>query len=106
MARVMICPSCQSKGAVPDNTRAARIRCPKCGVVFDIEPDEIGKQPTTPQGHARSGPVDAPRPHSLAGGIAGSAAQPASTNSGSLAATTPTTGGQPARAVLLYALLG
>ena len=36
MARVVICPSCQSKGAVPDNAKVARIRCPKCGVVFDV----------------------------------------------------------------------
>ena len=35
MARVVICPSCQSKGAVPENAQIARVRCPKCGVVFD-----------------------------------------------------------------------
>ena len=36
MARVVICPSCQSKGSVPDNAAAARIRCPKCGHAFDV----------------------------------------------------------------------
>ncbi|MGO9469812.1 MAG: trypsin-like peptidase domain-containing protein [Isosphaeraceae bacterium] len=36
MARVVICPSCLSKGSVPDNAAAARIRCPKCGHAFDV----------------------------------------------------------------------
>ncbi len=36
VARVVICPSCQSKGSVPDNAAAARIRCPKCGHAFDV----------------------------------------------------------------------
>ena len=30
MAKVVICPSCQSKGSIPDEAQVARIRCPKC----------------------------------------------------------------------------
>ena len=35
MARVVVCPSCQSKGAVPEDAKVARIRCPRCGVIFE-----------------------------------------------------------------------
>ena len=37
MAKVVICPSCQSKGSIPDDSKAARIRCPKCGEMFDVK---------------------------------------------------------------------
>ncbi|MFI5458051.1 MAG: trypsin-like peptidase domain-containing protein [Isosphaerales bacterium] len=37
MAKVVICPSCQSKGSVPDGAQAARIRCPNCGQTFDVK---------------------------------------------------------------------
>ena len=37
MPKVVICPSCQSKGSIPDNAPAARIRCPKCGQTFDVQ---------------------------------------------------------------------
>jgi len=37
VAKVVICPSCQSKGSVPDGAQAARIRCPKCGQTFDVK---------------------------------------------------------------------
>ena len=37
MARVVFCPSCQSRGSIPDGGEAARIRCPKCGQTFDIK---------------------------------------------------------------------
>jgi len=37
MAKVVICPSCQSKGSVPDGAQVARIRCPKCGQTFDVK---------------------------------------------------------------------
>ncbi len=36
MAKVVICPSCQAKGAIPDDAQVARIRCPKCGFVHRI----------------------------------------------------------------------
>ena len=35
MAKVVICPSCQSKGSIPDDAQPARIRCPKCKQTFD-----------------------------------------------------------------------
>jgi S1-C subfamily serine protease len=35
VAKVVICPSCQSKGSIPDDAQPARIRCPKCKQVFD-----------------------------------------------------------------------
>ena len=35
LPRVVICPSCQSKGSIPDDAQPARIRCPKCKQVFD-----------------------------------------------------------------------
>ena len=37
MAKVVICPSCQSKGSIPDEVKASRIRCPKCGQMFDVK---------------------------------------------------------------------
>src|SRR5262249_47290540 len=37
MPRVVICPSCQSKGSIPDGTKVAKIRCPKCGQVFEVQ---------------------------------------------------------------------
>lgn len=35
MAKVVICPSCGSKGSIPDDAQPARIRCPKCKQTFD-----------------------------------------------------------------------
>jgi S1-C subfamily serine protease len=35
VAKVVICPSCQSKGSIPDDAQPARIRCPKCKQTFD-----------------------------------------------------------------------
>ena len=37
MAKVVTCPSCQSKGSIPDDAKAGRIRCPKCGEMFDVK---------------------------------------------------------------------
>ena len=36
LSRVVICPSCGSKGSVPDNAPAARIRCPACKAIFEV----------------------------------------------------------------------
>ena len=36
MAKVVTCPSCQAKGSIPDDSKAARIRCPKCSQMFDV----------------------------------------------------------------------
>ncbi len=37
MAKVVICPSCQYQGSIPDEIQAKRIRCPKCKESFDVE---------------------------------------------------------------------
>ncbi len=37
MAKTVICPSCQSKGSIPDGAQVAKIRCPKCGQTFDVK---------------------------------------------------------------------
>jgi hypothetical protein len=47
VAKVVICPSCQAKGAIPDDAPVARIRCPKCGIVYKISP-ELGAAPAAP----------------------------------------------------------
>ena len=36
MARVVICPSCQYQGSIPDDVKPKRIRCPKCKETFDV----------------------------------------------------------------------
>jgi regulation of enolase protein 1 (concanavalin A-like superfamily) len=54
VAKVVICPSCQSKGSIPDESKAARIRCPKCGEMFDVKaasggpPSGATKKPGAP----------------------------------------------------------
>jgi S1-C subfamily serine protease/regulation of enolase protein 1 (concanavalin A-like superfamily) len=37
VAKTVICPSCQSKGSIPDGAQVAKIRCPKCGQTFDVK---------------------------------------------------------------------
>jgi hypothetical protein len=52
VAKVVICPSCQAKGSVPDGAQVAKIRCPKCGQSFDVkaatqaQPSGTAKKPT------------------------------------------------------------
>jgi S1-C subfamily serine protease/regulation of enolase protein 1 (concanavalin A-like superfamily) len=36
VARIVICPSCQYQGSLPDEAQPKRIRCPKCKEVFDV----------------------------------------------------------------------
>jgi S1-C subfamily serine protease len=36
VAKVVICPSCQNQGSIPDEIQAKRIRCPKCKESFDV----------------------------------------------------------------------
>jgi S1-C subfamily serine protease len=36
VAKVVICPSCQYRGSIPDEVQAKRIRCPKCKESFDV----------------------------------------------------------------------
>jgi Trypsin-like peptidase domain len=45
--KVVICPACQSKGAVPDGAVAAKIRCPKCGQTFDVKAATASSPSTT-----------------------------------------------------------
>ncbi len=85
MSKVVICPSCQAKGAIPDDARVARIRCPKCGTVYKIGA-EVGAGPAAPPPLA-SGPGRRRVP--AAGAPLAPAAGAASNNP-----------------VLLYALLG
>ena len=47
MARVVTCPSCQAKGSVPDESKAARIKCPKCGQMFEVKGAAGGPASTT-----------------------------------------------------------
>ena len=58
MAKVVICPSCQSKGSIPDESKAARIRCPKCGEMFDVKAASSGPASGTMK---KSGSSAAPR---------------------------------------------
>ena len=37
VAKVVICPSCQYQGSIPDEVQAQRIRCPKCKQTFDVK---------------------------------------------------------------------
>ena len=65
MAKVVTCPSCQAKGSVPDDAKAARIRCPKCGQMFDIKGASGGATSTSmkkPGSSAGARPSAAPRP--------------------------------------------
>ena len=36
MPKVVICPSCQYQGSIPDEVAAKKIRCPKCKEAFDV----------------------------------------------------------------------
>jgi S1-C subfamily serine protease len=36
LSRIVICPSCGSKGSIPDNAPAARIRCAACKGIFEV----------------------------------------------------------------------
>jgi regulation of enolase protein 1 (concanavalin A-like superfamily) len=109
--RVVICPSCQSKGAVPEDAKVARIRCPRCGVIFDVSAD-AGPSGSVPAPGARrpaSPPPIAPSParydesdvvHNAPSGTHGPVGRrsPAPAPAGASAAAGNT--------VLLYALLG
>jgi hypothetical protein len=109
VARVVICPSCQSKGAVPENTQVAKIRCPKCGVVFDAGAvaGRSGSAPTagartaaSPAGASRSAFDDLENVESEA------PAAPAGRGSAGRRSSSPAAAGALGNPVLLYALLG
>ncbi len=67
MAKVVICPACQSKGSIPDESKAARIRCPKCGEMFDVKGASGGPPSATMKKPGSSaGPRPAAKPKSSA----------------------------------------
>lgn len=90
MARVVICPSCQAKGAIPDDAQVARIRCPKCGFVYRIGGETAAEPPSLTAAALSS---SAQRRVSPGPGPARTPAAPASVNLAS-------------PRVVLYALLG
>ncbi len=47
MAKVVTCPSCQAKGSIPDDSKATRIRCPKCSQMFDVKGAAGGQSSTS-----------------------------------------------------------
>ncbi len=47
MAKVVTCPSCQAKGSIPDDSKATRIRCPKCSQMFDVKGAAGGQTSTS-----------------------------------------------------------
>src|SRR5262249_23679680 len=90
VARVVICPSCQSKGSVPDHANVARIRCPQCGTVFQVEPAAVA-----PESAVASRPAESSATARAAGPGAGGRRSP-----------TRAEGGHAGRPVLLYTVLG
>ncbi|MGP0066622.1 MAG: trypsin-like peptidase domain-containing protein [Isosphaeraceae bacterium] len=108
MARVVICPSCQSKGAVPDNAQVARIRCPKCGFVFEAGGD-AGPSGASPAAGARK-PSSQPEFASSSAfddlESVESEAPAASVGRGSPGRRPSAFGSASEKPVLLYALLG
>jgi S1-C subfamily serine protease len=109
VARVVICPSCQSKGAVPDTARVARIRCPKCGTVFDTGA-EAGQSASVPTAGARkpaSAPPAASRPafDDLENVESEAPAGPGGRGSAGRRSSAPAPN-ESGKHVLLYALLG
>ncbi len=112
MAKVVICPSCQYKGSIPDELQPKRIRCPACKEVFDV------------RGAAQSSAGPAKRPGAAKRPVAASAsasasasafddldnAEPlapvASSGSRRVAAGRSGSGGGPGHSPLVYAALG
>ena len=97
MAKVVVCPSCQAKGAIPDDAQVARIRCPKCGIVYKIgaEADTGPAQPPPVAGASRSGSGHRRVP------AAAAAAPPRAP-----AAAAPAPAGRASNRVMLFALFG
>ncbi len=65
MAKVVTCPSCQAKGSIPDDSKATRIRCPKCSEMFDVKGASAGASSGTMKKSSASAgpkPAAAPRP--------------------------------------------
>jgi hypothetical protein len=109
VAKVVICPSCQSKGSIPDESKAARIRCPKCGEMFDVKGASGGPPSGTsrkPGSSAGPKPAAAPRPSAFAD-LESVQPLPPVANSGSrrsVAAGQPTRG--QGKSPMLFAVVG
>jgi hypothetical protein len=88
VAKIVICPSCHAKGAIPDDAQVARIRCPKCGTVYKVG------------GEAAAGPAAAPSPSNSA-----QRRVPPATG-GPLPRSAPVPASPASSRVLLFALLG
>jgi regulation of enolase protein 1 (concanavalin A-like superfamily) len=114
VAKVVTCPSCQAKGSVPDDSKAAKIRCPKCGQMFDVKGASGGatsasmKKPGT-----SAGPRPAAKPRSAAyEDLEGAEPLPPIANSGSRRSMPAAPGRGQAQAQgsgqspLLYVVLG
>jgi hypothetical protein len=72
VAKIVICPSCHAKGAIPDDAQVAKIRCPKCGTVHRIGGEAARGQagPPTLTAVSISNPAQrrvSPAPSNLAG---------------------------------------
>ena len=105
MARVMICPSCQYQGSIPDEFQAKRIRCPQCKEAFDVA------SATRPTGAAAARPAPAKRPPVASTAFDDSdraAAHPSITNAGGRRTPGPghNAGTGSGQSPLVYAALG
>jgi S1-C subfamily serine protease/regulation of enolase protein 1 (concanavalin A-like superfamily) len=113
--RVVICPTCQAKGAVPDHATSARIRCPKCGNTFDASA-AAGSGTLTSQSQSQvRGPAAAPKRSKAASSAyedlenAGAAPLPSLSGSGfrrSPSSPAPSASQSGSTSPVLYALLG
>lgn len=105
MARVVHCPSCQAKGAVPDGVSRAKIRCPKCGVVFETSASASGENPAPPRNLAAS--ARPPRPASAYADLAAPEPAPlASSGTRRSPMAQPAAAQGPAQSPMLYVLAG
>ncbi len=104
MARVVYCPSCQAKGAVPDGVRRAKIRCPKCGVVFETSGAASGESPAPSRGLSTSSRPA--RPASAYDDLAAEPAPLASSGTRRSPVSQPTAPSQASPSPLLYVLAG
>ena len=106
MAKVVICPSCQSKGSIPDDAQPARIRCPKCKQTF-----ETGLASKSSAGPPKR-PVAAKRPSAAVSSafddMENVQALPTISSSSSASRRVAGAGGHPSsgQSPMLYAVLG
>ena len=106
MAKVVICPSCQYQGSIPDEVQPKRIRCPKCKETFDV------KAATQPSAGPDKRTPPAKRPTAAASAafddVENVAPLPSVSNSGARRAPGPAyrAGGVSGQSPMVYAALG